>query len=129
MDVQNMSYDAASLTTSDIKWLGVRPSDLDRYSVPAECRLDLTPEDIDAGAKLLKEDSITKNPEWVRELELMMRTKQKAEIRTVPAPHPCPPAPLHARPGRRAWLSFSWLCERAVCARTQRRSPTLAFNT
>lgn len=25
-----MSYDSASLTTPDIKWLGVRPSDLDR---------------------------------------------------------------------------------------------------
>lgn len=27
---KNMSYDSASLTTPDIKWLGVRPSDLDR---------------------------------------------------------------------------------------------------
>ena len=54
-----MSYDSASLTTSDIKWLGVRPSDLDRYNVPAECRLDMSAEDIDAGAKLLREDYIT----------------------------------------------------------------------
>jgi len=57
-----MSYDSASLTTSDIMWLGVRPSDLDRYSVPKECRLDMTPEDIDAGMKLLKEDYITVRP-------------------------------------------------------------------
>lgn len=28
-----MSYDSASLTTPDIKWLGVRPSDLDKYKV------------------------------------------------------------------------------------------------
>ena len=56
---QNMSYDSASLTTSDIMWLGVRPSDLDRYAVPKECRLDMTAEDIDAGMKLLKEDYIT----------------------------------------------------------------------
>lgn len=27
---KNMSYDSASLTTPDIKWLGVRPSDLER---------------------------------------------------------------------------------------------------
>ena len=26
----NMSYDSSNLTTPDIKWLGVRPSDLDR---------------------------------------------------------------------------------------------------
>lgn len=31
---KNMSYDAINLTTPDIKWLGVRPSDLDKYSIP-----------------------------------------------------------------------------------------------
>lgn len=30
---KNMSYDSASLTTPDIKWLGVRPSDLDKLKV------------------------------------------------------------------------------------------------
>ena len=30
---KNMSYDSASLTTPDIKWLGVRPSDLEKYNV------------------------------------------------------------------------------------------------
>ncbi len=30
---KNMSYDSASLTTPDIKWLGIRPSDLDKYKV------------------------------------------------------------------------------------------------
>jgi len=33
---KNMSYDSASLTTPDIKWLGVRPSDLDRYRIPEQ---------------------------------------------------------------------------------------------
>ena len=32
---KRMSYDSAGLTTPDIKWLGVRPSDLDKYSVRA----------------------------------------------------------------------------------------------
>jgi hypothetical protein len=32
---KNMSYDSASLTTPDIKWLGVRPSDLNKYNVRA----------------------------------------------------------------------------------------------
>ena len=35
---KNMSYDSASLTTPDIKWLGVRPSDLDRYKVSSSIR-------------------------------------------------------------------------------------------
>ncbi|KAH8053853.1 DNA topoisomerase VI subunit A [Aureococcus anophagefferens] len=32
-----MSYDANSLTTPDIKWLGLRPSDLDAYNLPDQC--------------------------------------------------------------------------------------------
>lgn len=83
---KNMSYDSASLTTSDIKvppslprlcfallftfqskakgcshhhnhhhhqpqWLGVRPSDLDRYNLPEQCRLDMTEFDIRTGTR------------------------------------------------------------------------------
>ena len=41
-----MSHDSANLATPDIKWLGVRPSDLDKYDVPKDCRLDLTEHDV-----------------------------------------------------------------------------------
>lgn len=34
----NMSYDSSNLTTPDIKWLGVRPSDLDRFNIPEQVR-------------------------------------------------------------------------------------------
>eukprot|EP01137_Pigoraptor_chileana_P005157 Opistho-2@47878 len=80
---KNMSYDSAHLTTGDIKWLGVRPSDLDTYNIPKECRLDMTESDIKYGHDLLKEDFIKKNPAWMRELELMLKTKQKAEIQAL----------------------------------------------
>jgi hypothetical protein len=50
----NMSYDAANLTTPDIKWLGVRPSDLDRFNIPQQCRLPMTDEDIKTGRKLVR---------------------------------------------------------------------------
>ena len=70
---KNMSYDSASLTTPDIKWLGLRPSDLDKYDLPEQCRLDMTENDIKTGKELLKEDFIAKNPEWTKELEIMVR--------------------------------------------------------
>ena len=35
-----MAYDSANLATPDIKWLGVRPTDLDRYRIPAQARDD-----------------------------------------------------------------------------------------
>jgi len=31
-----MAHDASSLATPDIKWLGVRPSDLNKYKIPAQ---------------------------------------------------------------------------------------------
>ena len=34
---------------------------------------------------MLKEKFITKNPEWVAELELMLETKEKAEIQALSA--------------------------------------------
>ena len=49
----NMSYDSSNLTTPDIKWLGVRPSDLDRFAIPQQCRLPMTEEDIKTGRKLV----------------------------------------------------------------------------
>ena len=75
-----MSYDSASLTTPDIKWLGVRPSDLNKYKIPEQCRLPMTDKDIKCGQDLLKDDFVLANPAWHKELQLMMETKEKAEI-------------------------------------------------
>jgi meiotic recombination protein SPO11 len=80
---KNMSYDSASLTTPDIKWLGLRPSDLNKFDLPEQCRLDMTENDIKTGKELLKEDFIQKNPEWMKELEIMVKSKKKAEIQAL----------------------------------------------
>ncbi|KAL5546243.1 hypothetical protein UlMin_005930 [Ulmus minor] len=80
---KNMSYDSSNLTTPDIKWLGIRPSDLDKYKIPEQCRLPMTEQDIKTGKDLLEEDFVKKNPGWVEELTLMVKTKQKAEIQAL----------------------------------------------
>lgn len=80
---KNMSYDSASLATPDIKWLGLRPSDLEKYNLPEQCRLDMTEADIKTGKEMLKEDFIMKNPTWMKELEIMVKTKKKAEIQAL----------------------------------------------
>lgn len=49
-----MSYDSSNLTTPDIKWLGVRPSDLDRFNIPQQCRLPMTDEDVKTGKRLVR---------------------------------------------------------------------------
>ena len=43
---KNMSYDSFSLTCPDIKWLGLLPSDFDKYELPAQCRLEMSDKDI-----------------------------------------------------------------------------------
>ncbi|KAL6543924.1 DNA topoisomerase 6 subunit A [Orobanche gracilis] len=63
----------------DIKWLGVMPSDLDKYKIPEYCRLPMTEKDIKYVKALLKRDFVKKNPGWKKELNLMMKSKQKAE--------------------------------------------------
>lgn len=80
---KNMSYDSANLTTPDIKWLGVRPSDLDKYRIPDQCRLPMTEQDVKTGKDLLEEEFVKKNPKWVEELSLMVKSKQKAEIQAL----------------------------------------------
>lgn len=80
---KNMSYDSSNLTTPDIKWLGIRPSDLDKYKIPEQCRLPMTEQDVKTGKDLLEEDFIKRNVGWVEELEIMVKTKQKAEIQAL----------------------------------------------
>lgn len=63
---KNMAYDSSNLTTPDIKWLGVRPSDLNKYKVPSECRLPMTDSDVRTGKELLK----GKKSVWVKQFLL-----------------------------------------------------------
>ena len=61
---KNMAFDSANLTTPDIKWLGVRPSDLDKFNIPEQCRLEMSQRDIETGQHMLKEEFVQQNPEW-----------------------------------------------------------------
>lgn len=60
-----MSYDSSNLTTPDIKWLGVRPSDLDRFNIPEQCRLPMTEEDMKTGKRLVRTQS-ARSSAWCR---------------------------------------------------------------
>ena len=58
----------------------MRPSDLDRYNLPAQCRLPLTEHDRKCGEELLQEAFVQRHPEWVKELQIMLKSGEKAEI-------------------------------------------------
>ena len=80
---KNMAFDSANLTTPDIKWLGVRPSDLDKFQIPEQCRLDMSAKDIETGQHMLTEEFIQQNPEWVKEVQILLESKTKAEIQAL----------------------------------------------
>ena len=65
------------------RWLGVRPSDLNKYNIPQQCRLEMTEHDIKEGKQLMQEDFIMSNPKWHAELETMVKSKVKAEIQAL----------------------------------------------
>jgi len=43
----------------------------------------MTENDIKTGKELLQEAFIMKNPQWMKELQIMVKTKQKAEIQAL----------------------------------------------
>ena len=77
------SYETQFLTIPDIKWLGVRPSDLDRFKIPKTVRIPMTDKDIERGKQLLQEEFIKSRPKYLEELQLMLRTREKAEIQAL----------------------------------------------
>jgi len=78
-----LSYESYELATPNIQWLGVRPSDLDKYNLPENVRLHMSKGDIARAKMMLEERFVKIRPEWVKELKIMIDTKQKAEIQAL----------------------------------------------
>ncbi|PWA82879.1 spo11/DNA topoisomerase VI, subunit A protein [Artemisia annua] len=71
------------LVIPELKWLGIRPSDLDKYNIPLQSRKMMTREDVEVGKDLLKENFVKENRGWVEELSLMVNKKHKLELKAL----------------------------------------------
>jgi len=81
---KRLSYETVFLATPDIKWLGILPSDLDKYKIPEEARLALTDSDRRIGERLMNEPFMQKRERWLEELRFMIEDmKKKAEIQAL----------------------------------------------
>ena len=69
-----------------------------RYKIPESCRLDMDEKDMKEARTLLASDFIMKNPEWVKEIEIMLKMKKKAEIQALSS------------------FGFQYLTEECVCS-------------
>ncbi|MFX1514230.1 MAG: hypothetical protein ACFFCQ_16775 [Promethearchaeota archaeon] len=83
-----MSFETAELSVSDIRWLGLLPSDLDNYQLPTSCRIPMDKTDQKRAEDMLKEDFVQARPRWVKEIKLMLKMKQKAEIQALASKDP-----------------------------------------
>lgn len=77
------SLETYELAVTDIKWLGLLPTDLDKYNIPTSARIPMTKEDTKRAEDLLEEDFVRARPEWLREVEIMINTQEKAEIQAL----------------------------------------------
>ncbi|KAL6506882.1 DNA topoisomerase 6 subunit A [Orobanche hederae] len=77
---QSMSFDGYRLTTLGMQWLGLRPSDVESYSVKSEL---MGEEDIKFAEKLLDQAFVKNNEKWVKELSDMVKMKQKSDIQAL----------------------------------------------
>ncbi|XP_051735926.1 meiotic recombination protein SPO11 isoform X2 [Ctenopharyngodon idella] len=85
----SMAFEAHSLTVPSVLWLGLLPSDIQRYRVPKETIIPFSQADEKKINSLRNRTYITCHPAWEREVEMMQKLKQKAEIQSLAsiAPH------------------------------------------
>ncbi len=79
----SLSFESAYLAVPKAKFLGLLPSDLDKFDVPKAARLDMTEWDIKKANNMLAYPWIKDNKKWRKELELMVKRKEKAELQAL----------------------------------------------
>ncbi len=77
---KRLSYESPFIATPELKLLGVLSRDLDEYKIPKAVRIPMQPTDIKRVKDMLKEPFVQQNKEWVKDLQLMLQIKEKAEI-------------------------------------------------
>lgn len=80
---KRLSYESPFLATPDMSLLGLLSRDLLEYSVPENCRIPMTKQDLKRLDELLNEDFVMNNAAWREDLELMKKLKVKAEIQAL----------------------------------------------
>jgi DNA topoisomerase VI subunit A len=76
-----MAYDSENLTTPNIYWLGVRPSDVGNYHIPPSCIKSLSQRELKSVKSLITKPFMKNRPVWQEELDRMLITKEKIDIK------------------------------------------------
>jgi meiotic recombination protein SPO11 len=77
---KRLSYESPFIATPELKLLGVLSRDLEEYNIPKSVRIPMEPTDIKRVRDMLKEPFVQQNRAWVKDLKLMLKLREKAEI-------------------------------------------------
>ncbi|XP_035220088.1 meiotic recombination protein SPO11-like isoform X1 [Stegodyphus dumicola] len=75
-----MSFDVENLAVTEIRWLGLLPSDIERLNLPTTSIQTLSRYDILKAKSLLNRNYMQANISWKDQIEIMLHSQQKAEI-------------------------------------------------
>lgn len=75
----SLSYESERLATPGAKFVGIAPSDIDRYKIPPQAIIRAKDTDLKRAKELLKYPWF-KSKAWEKELKLFLSTKRKVEI-------------------------------------------------
>ena len=77
---KRLSYESPFIATPELKLLGVLSRDLEEYNIPKSVRIPMEPTDIKRVRDMLNEPFVQANKAWVKDLKLMLKLREKAEI-------------------------------------------------
>jgi meiotic recombination protein SPO11 len=77
---KRLSYESPFIATPELKLLGVLSRDLEEYNIPKSVRIPMEPTDIKRVRDMLNEPFVQAKKAWVKDLRLMLKLKEKAEI-------------------------------------------------
>ncbi|XP_046725084.1 meiotic recombination protein SPO11 isoform X7 [Silurus meridionalis] len=102
----SMAFEAPTLTVSSMLWLGLLPSDIESLGLPQDALIPLTVADERKLNNIKKRPYMSFHPAWEKEMELMLRWKQKAEIESLVsiAPHFLTRVYLHNKLSYGGWI-------------------------
>jgi DNA topoisomerase VI subunit A len=79
----SLSFESSYLAVPKAKFLGLLPSDLDKFKVPKAARLEMTEWDMKKAQNMLNYPWIKNNKRWRSELQLMLDRREKAELQAL----------------------------------------------
>ena len=85
---RSLSFEARYLTVPSIQWIGLLPSDIDRFSVPRDSLIPMSQGDKDKISDFLSRPYFRQTPVLQRELQALQTVERKAEIECLDAINP-----------------------------------------